>query len=94
LKETLKSVTCDASEEVMSAQRKPAQKPTSAARTRAYRERMRAKGLKPVTIWTYDMNDPELVARWQEQSRALVGTPAEEEAIAWIEASMAEDGLD
>jgi hypothetical protein len=78
----------------MSAQPKPRPKSTSAARTRAYRERMRAQGLKPVTIWTYDMNDPAFVARIQEQSRALANTPAELEAIEWIEASLAEDDLD
>jgi hypothetical protein len=78
----------------MSAKRKPDTKPTSAARTRAYRERMRAQGLKPVTIWSDDLSDPAVVARWQEQSRALANTPAELEAIEWIEASMAEDGID
>lgn len=78
----------------MSAQRKPNSKPSSAARTRAYRERMRAQGLKPVTIWTDDLSDPAVVARWQEQSRALANDPSELEAIEWIEASMAEDGLD
>ena len=80
----------------MSAKRKPDAKPrpTSAARTRAYRERMRAQGLKPVTLWSYDMNDPAFVALIQEQSRALANTPAELEAIEWIEASLAEDDLD
>lgn len=78
----------------MSAQPKPRQKSTSAARTRAYRERMRAQGLKPVTIWSYDMSDPAFVALIQEQSRALANTPAELEAIEWIEASLAEDDLD
>lgn len=78
----------------MSAQRKPTIKSTSAARTRAYRDRMRARGLKPVTIWTYDMNDPAFVAKIQAQSRALADHPAEIEAIEWIEASLAEDDLD
>jgi len=30
-----------------------------AARVRKYREKMRAAGLKPVTIWVPDVNSPE-----------------------------------
>jgi hypothetical protein len=55
---------------------------------------MRARGLKPVTIWTDDLSDPAVVARWREQSLALANDPSELEAIEWIEASMAEDDLD
>lgn len=65
----------------MSAQRKPAPKSTSAARTRAYRERMRAKGLKPVTIWTYDVNDPEFIRRMREASLALRESPDEQAVL-------------
>lgn len=40
-------------------------KPSSKDRVRAYRERMRAKGLRPVTVWTLDRRSPEM----QEQIR-------------------------
>lgn len=41
-------------------------KTSSAERTRAWRQRMRAQGLKPVTIWTVDVNDPLFRARLAE----------------------------
>ena len=77
----------------MSAQRKPSQKSTSAARTRAYRERMRAKGLKQVTIWTYDINDPQVRKRLEEDSRRIRGSAGEKEVMEWIEAMQVEDGI-
>lgn len=46
-------------------------KTTSAARTRAWRARMRAQGLKPITIWTFDVNDPAFRARLAEDLRRL-----------------------
>ena len=71
----------------MSAKRKADAEPksTSAARTRAYRERMRAKGLKPVTIWTYDVNDPAFRKRLEEDCRRIRESPAEEEIMAELE---------
>lgn len=48
----------------MTAAAKP--RTTSAARTRAWRQRMRAQGLKPVTIWTFDETDPAFMARLEE----------------------------
>ena len=77
----------------MSAQRKPDAKPTSAARTRAYRERMRAKGLKPVTVWAFDRNDPEFRKRLEEDFRRIRESPGEKEIMDWIEAVQIEDGL-
>ena len=57
----------------MSAKRKPDAKPksTSAARTRAYRERMRARGLKPVTIWTLNTSNPEIMRQIEESCRRI-----------------------
>ena len=78
----------------MSAKRKPDIKPksASAARTRAYRERMRAKGLKPVTIWTYDLSDPAVAARWRADSLALRNHPEEEAVMDWADAMRDTDG--
>ena len=36
---------------------------TGAQRTREWRDRMRAKGLVPRTVWTYDVADPAFLAR-------------------------------
>ena len=62
----------------MSARAKP--KKTSAERTRAWRARMRAQGLKPVTIWTLDVNDPVFRARLAE-SLTRWGKSADEEQV-------------
>lgn len=51
----------------MSALNKP--KTSSAGRTRAWRARLRAQGLKPITIWTFDENDPAFQARLAESLR-------------------------
>ena len=77
----------------MSAQRRPAPKSSSAARTRAYRERMRAKGLKPVTIWTYDINDPVFREQLRRDSIALSQSEGEREVMDWIDQMQTEDGL-
>lgn len=71
----------------MSAKRKPdgSTKATSAARTRAYRERMRAKGLRPVTIWTYDINDPVFRKRLEEDCRRIRASAQEKEIMAELE---------
>ncbi len=66
-------------------------KATSAARTRAYRERLRAQGLKPRTVWALDVNDPAVRERLRLQSLSLQGDPAEAEVMEWIEAIQAED---
>ena len=68
----------------------PAKK-TSAARTRAYRERLRAQGLKPRIVWALDVSDPAVRERLRQQSRSLHGDPAEAEVMAWIDAMHAED---
>jgi len=68
-------------------------KKTSAERTRAYRARMRARGLRPLTIWTYDINDPEFRKRLEEDSRRIRESPGEKEIMDWIEAVQMEDGF-
>lgn len=47
--------------------------PTSSAeRARKYRAKMRAAGLRPVTIWVPDLRSPEAQAEYRRQS-VLVG---------------------
>jgi nicotinamide mononucleotide adenylyltransferase len=58
---------------------------TSRERTRAYRERLRAKGLKPVTIWVPDLNNPEIRKRIAEGCRQLDQSADEQEVLALID---------
>jgi len=62
----------------MTAAAKP--KKTGAERTRAWRERMRAQGLKPVTIWTFDENDPAFMERLRADLRRM-SEGADERAV-------------
>lgn len=61
----------------MATKPKPASTPkkTSAERTRAYRARMRARGLKPVTIWTFDVDDPAFQKELDEACRRINESP-------------------
>ena len=71
----------------------PNRQKTSAERTRRWRERMRAKGLVPKTVWTYDMSDPLLRAELQAACERL-GRKSSERAITREMEQMAdEDGL-
>lgn len=42
------------------------QRKTGAERTRGWRERKRAQGLKPVTVWVLNEQDPEFRGRLEE----------------------------
>lgn len=61
-----------------------ARKRTSAAAKR--RARLRAQGLRPVTLWLPDTRSRRFVAECRRQSRLLRGDPAEAEALEVIEA--------
>ena len=49
---------------------------TGAERTAAYRQRMRAKGLVPKTIWVPDTKDPKFVEEYRRQARAIAEVEA------------------
>ena len=51
-----------------------------AKRVRKHREKMKAAGLKPVTIWVPDVNDPEFKARVAREIK-LINASADEKAI-------------
>ena len=76
----------------MPPERKPEAKPkkTSAERTRTYRARMRARGLKPVTIWTFDVNDPAFRARLAEDMLRIRESPDEQAVMDELEAFQAD----
>lgn len=61
-------------------------KPSSAKRVAAHRERMRAAGLVPKTIWVRDTSDPAFRAEFDRQCRAIAANEAHETEIAeWID---------
>jgi hypothetical protein len=51
-----------------------------AKRVRKHREKMKAAGLKPVTIWVPDVNSPEFKARVAREIK-LINASADEKAI-------------
>lgn len=46
----------------------------SREKARAYRERMRAKGLRPVQLWIPDTRSPEFAAEAHRQSLAVANS--------------------
>lgn len=58
---------------------------TSRDRVRAYRARMRAQGLRPVTFWVPDVTSPEYKAELQRQIQAVVTSPEEQDDLAFID---------
>lgn len=58
-----------------------------AKRMNAYRARMRAAGLRPVTIWLPDVRSASFEAKVRKQCKAIAAhDPAGEEIDRWIEA--------
>ena len=51
-----------------------------AKRVRKHREKMKAAGLKPVTIWVPDVNSPEFKARVAREIE-LINASADEKVI-------------
>lgn len=55
-------------------------------RVRAHRARKRQQGLKPVTIWAYDLDDPEVRAELERECREIAkAEEGEREILAWLE---------
>jgi hypothetical protein len=44
---------------------------STAERSADYRQRQRAKGLRPVTLWVRDLRDPSVIADIQRQCRLI-----------------------
>ena len=58
----------------------------SREKARAYRERMRAKGLRPVQLWLPETRTPEFGAEARRQSLAVANSPTEADDQAFIDA--------
>jgi hypothetical protein len=52
---------------------------------RAYRERLRRKGLRPVQIWLPDVRSRRLAAEARRQSMRVCGDPSESEILDVLE---------
>jgi hypothetical protein len=61
-------------------------------KVRAYRERLRSQGLRPIQIWVPDVRSPEFKAEAHRQSAAVMASPFEAEDQRFVDAiSAAED---
>lgn len=65
---------------------------SGAARVRKHREKMKAAGLKPVTIWVPDVNAPGYLEDIRRQCRILNGDPEEDSILSEIERISDHDG--
>jgi antidote-toxin recognition MazE-like antitoxin len=59
---------------------------SSRDRTRAYRERLRQQGLRPIQIWVPDVRSPEFAAEARRQSLAVANSPQEKDDQEFIDA--------
>jgi hypothetical protein len=60
-------------------------------RVRAYRERLREQGLRPVQIWVPDVRAPEFRAEARRQSAAVANSPFAADDQAFIDAVSSRD---
>jgi len=63
----------------------------TAERVRAYRERLRAQGLRPVQIWVPDVRSPQFVEQAHLQSAAVAASTHETDDHAGIDALSSDD---
>ena len=59
---------------------------TSRDKVRAHRRRLRAKGLRPITIWVPDVRSPDFIAEARRQAALLVQSPSQKDDQAFIDA--------
>jgi len=64
---------------------KVAQRSTSRDKVRAYRKRMRAKGMRLVQMWLPDTSSPEFAQQAHLDSLAIANSPTEQEDQAFID---------
>jgi hypothetical protein len=53
-----------------------------------YRKRKRAQGLRQVTLWVPDWNDPEFLRRLKEDAEFLRDHPSTKEGDEFVEAAL------
>jgi hypothetical protein len=56
-----------------------------------YRQRLRARGLRPMTIWVPDTRSPAFAEQIRRDSLAVRDLPSEREALDWIEDATDDD---
>jgi hypothetical protein len=59
---------------------------SSRDKVRAYRERLRRRGLRPIQIWVPDVRSPAFVAEAHRQSVAVANSPQAKEDQDFIDA--------
>ena len=59
---------------------------SSREKVRAYRERLRSQGLRPLQIWVPDVRSPEFKKQAHRQSVAVAGSPHADDDQAFIDA--------
>jgi hypothetical protein len=64
----------------------PTEAESTRKKVRAYRERLRARGLRPVQIWLPDVRSPEFQAEAHRQSLAVARSPHAAEDQAFVDA--------
>jgi hypothetical protein len=62
------------------------EKTTYPERHRAYRERLRARGMRPLVLWVPDTRLPGFEAEMERQRTLVEGDPADREDLELIEA--------
>jgi hypothetical protein len=70
---------------VMPTKPKPRRAVNAVERMRAYRERQRAKGLRPVQYWVPDLRDPKVRDEIRREAAMLSKHPDNAEIDAWID---------
>ncbi|HEX3937430.1 MAG TPA: antitoxin MazE family protein [Xanthobacteraceae bacterium] len=70
--------------------RSAAQAKLPSERARAYRERMKKKGMRLVHTWVIDTRSPEFKAEARRQARLINKSPDTEEAMQFIESHSAD----
>jgi hypothetical protein len=58
---------------------------SSRDKVREHRARLRAQGLRPITLWVPDVRSPEFIAEAHRQSRAVANSPHAEDDQAFID---------
>ncbi|HJQ18258.1 MAG TPA: antitoxin MazE-like protein [Allosphingosinicella sp.] len=67
------------------------QNPHRKDKYRRYRERKKAMGLRELRMWVPDLRNPAVQARLRREAQAIRSSRSEKEALAFIEAMVAED---
>lgn len=63
------------------------------AKVRAHRDRLRARGLRPVQFWVPDVHAPAFIAEAEQQAAAVASSPHEADDQAFIDAASEWDRL-